>query len=174
MATVFLAACGSSGNEATPSPTPLPTASLEERAYFQELQTAMQQIRQESTAVADFRSHAFDAGLTEADRLRRGSEYGTHYATFASGRQTRLSAINAPVSVKTLHSQLTDAAAATKQLSDDLNARLATKPVGADADLTGLFIELDGATLEQRFRDGCTDLQRRAAGRGVSVDLACS
>lgn len=174
MAAVFLAACGSSGNEATPSPTPLPTASPEERAYFQELQTAMQQIRQESTAVADFRSHAFDPSLTEADRLRRGSEYGTRYATFASGRQTRLSAINAPDGVKTLHSRLTEAAAATKQLSDDLNTRLATKPASSASDLNTLFIELDGATLEQRFRDGCTDLQRRAASRGVSVDLACS
>lgn len=152
----------------------MPTASPEERAYFQELQTAMQQIRQESTAVADFRSHAFDPSLTEADRLRRGSEYGTRYATFASGRQTRLSAINAPASLRTLHSGLTDAAAATKKLSDDLNARLAAKPVGSASDLNTLFIELDAATLEQRFRDACTDLQKRGVNRSVNVDLACS
>ncbi len=173
-ATVFLAACGSSSDDATPSPTPLPAASSEERAYFQELQTAMRQVRQESTALADFRSHAFDPGLTEADRQSQGNQYGSRYAAFASDRQTRLSAITAPGSMESLHNRLTDAAAAVKQLSDDLTVRLAARPASSAADLNTLFIELDAATLEQRFRDACTDLQRRGSGLGVSVDLACS
>lgn len=173
-ATVFLAACGSSGGGETPSPTPQPTASSEERAYFQELQDAMRQIRAESTALADFRSHAFDAGLTEADRQSRGDQYGSRYAAFASGRQARLSAIAAPGSMKSLHNRLTDAAAAVKQLSGDLTVRLAARPVSSASDLNTIFIELDAATVEQRFRDACTDLQRRGNGLGVSVDLACS
>ncbi len=173
-ATVFLAACGSSGGGETTSPTPLPTASSEESAYFQALQAAMRQIREESTALADFRSHAFDPGLSEADRRSRGSQYGSRYAAFASGRQARLSAISAPDRMKSLHTRLTDAAAAVKQLSGDLTARLAAQPVSSAADLSTLFIELDATTVEQRFRDACTDLQRRGNGLGVSVDLGCS
>ena len=174
-AAVVLAACG--GDDDSPggtTPTVVVTASPEERDYFQQLKSQLDEVHRQADALDAALDTAFDPQRPEPERADAGIAYGQQYQGYASDAQAKLSAIVPPSSLEPLHEAIVGAAGGVVDLSGSLNSRLASRTVATQSQFSELFVELDGVTLEGRFRDACFDLQAQATRKSAGVALECN
>jgi len=173
-AAVVLAACGGGDSPGGATPTVVVTASPEERDYFQQLKSRLDEVHQQADALDAALDAAFDPQRPEPERTDAGIAYGQQYQGYASDAQAKLSAIAPPSSLKPLHEAIVGAAGGAVDLAGSLNSRLASRTVATQSQFSELFVELDGVTLEGRFRDACFDLQAQATRKSAGVALECN
>ncbi len=171
-------ACGgddaSSGGSQSPAPTVVPTAAPEERNYFQQLKSRLDDVHQQADALGAALNAAFDPQRPEPERADAGIAFGQQYQSYAADAQAKLSAIAPPSSLKPLHEAIVGAAGGVVDLAGSLKSRLASRTVVTLSQFSELFVELDGATLEGRVRDACFDLQAQATRKSADVALECN
>lgn len=168
-----LTACGGgrdddSGSSDT-SPTDSPALTIDDAAYFTDLEAALTQVNEELTTLDDMRTEAFgENGDAEAVAV-----YGDAFEQFMADRDDAVRALTAPEALKGEHAALTRATSDTLDWSSQVNDALHNDPPASETGLSDLLYELDAASITQRFRDACTVLQLRAASSNITVDLQC-
>lgn len=162
-----LSACG--GNDDDGAGEPTSTASAEEAAYLEALESALQAVNAQLDGLDELRADAFDDGPNPAAAFA----YGEGYETFMLDRLAAIEAITPSESPADEHQALVSAANDGVVLAKDLRAKLGESPPANDAEFLELFGSLAGATFTSRYLDACTKLQTRATSGGLDVDLQC-
>lgn len=183
-ALALLAACGDDdGGASVPTGSngagasgaaPGITASPDEEAYLQRVENLMQGSADAGASLNEARAQAFDPAKPEEERRAAGIAYGADYSAYMEERENQLFETEAPTSLDAPHQALIAAAVGTQQMAEDAAARLQEENVVDEAGFSAILADLDAVTLVQRFRDACLDLQTRAQGLGVAVDLRCN
>lgn len=170
---LLIAGCGGDddgGSDAAPSAS----ASAEESQYYQRLADALASTAGDMSDLAQQRTEAFEASQAQAEREEASVALAESYVAVMAQRLADITAVVPPESLVELHQALIGAARENVDLGDDLVDRLTETPVATDAEYNEVLVSLEASTVNQRFRDACSDMQNRAVGAGSDVDLGCT
>ena len=151
-----------------------------EVAYFDELSTAISTISARFDEMNDDRVATFDEQLSEKARILDVRQYAERYLALAADSRDFIGPINAPPSLAPLHASLVEAVqnlvllgTSLVLLGTSLVPYMDLNPALTEDDFADAFLELDGAVVEQRLRDTCSDLQFYAAGKDAATEIVC-